>query len=78
MNRAMGAAIRARRAILKMSVDEVAEAAGMSSRTMARYLKGDTTIDFGVLVVLADVLNTSVEQLVRDAITISRESGEQN
>lgn len=71
MNRAMGAAIRSRRAIRKMTVGEVAAKADIADRTMARYLNGETALNYGVLTLIAGALGTTVEQLSRDAVTIS-------
>lgn len=68
--RAMRAALRARRAALNITVDQLAERASISHRTMDRYLNGETRLFFGALVSIAAALDTTVEQLVREAIDL--------
>lgn len=75
MNRAMRAALRARRAALGLDIKDVAERAGIPERTMSRYLNGTSELYYSVLVQIAGAMSTTVEQLARDAMRLTEDEG---
>lgn len=70
---AVRAVIRSRRAAMNLSLDDLAERAEIPRSTLKRYLHGDSRLVFGTVRALADALNISLEQLVRDAEELIRQ-----
>lgn len=64
---AVRAVIRARRSALEISVSELALRSGMSERTLARYLHGESRLVFATVVKLADGLGTTVQSIADEA-----------
>lgn len=64
---AVRAVIRGRKSKLDITVDELAERAGMSERTLARYLKGDSRLAYAGVYKLARALGTTVESIAAEA-----------
>lgn len=73
MNRAMRAAIRARQAVLNLNAVDVARRAGIPESTMSRYLNGKTSMNAGTLFRISDALDTSLEELARHAVILSKD-----
>lgn len=71
--RAIRAAIRARRAALGVTNAELAERTEIPLRTLNHYVQGDSKLYFGTLVQLAGALDTTVEAIVRDAMELTRQ-----
>ena len=71
--RAIRAAIRARRAAIGVANAELARKAGISLSTFNHYVQGDRKLYFGTLVQIAGALDTTVESLVRDATELMRQ-----
>jgi transcriptional regulator with XRE-family HTH domain len=64
---AVRAILRARRSALDISVNELAARSGMSERTLARYLHGDSRLVFASVVKIADGLGTTVQSIADEA-----------
>jgi len=62
-DRMVGARIRVRRTIMKMSTTDLAKKSGKSLSQIYRYESGDTSISTQALVKIASVLKCSVNDL---------------
>lgn len=69
--RAVRAAIRARRATLNITVEQLAERASIPHRTMDRYLNGQTRLFFSALLAIAEALDTTVVELCQEALILT-------
>lgn len=67
---AIRAAIRARRAAIGVTNAELADRAGISLRTLNHYVQGESKLYIGPLIQLAGALDTTVEELLRDALEL--------
>lgn len=63
----MAAVMSSKRALRKIHVADPAERAGVSKRTMERYLAGGGGLDYGKLTVIAKALGTTVTDLSDEA-----------
>lgn len=69
-NRAMAAVIRAKRAVRGITIADLADRAGISSRTLDRYMTGEGALNFGTLEMIARALDVAVVDLVREALDL--------
>lgn len=69
---AIRAVIRLRRDKLNLSPEELGARSGIPGRTLRRYLNGDSRLVFGTVLALANALDTTVEELIRDAMELTR------
>lgn len=67
------AALRARRAALDMTIDQLAARSGIPARSLKRYLHGDTGLYFGTVHALAKGLETSLDEITVSAQGFARE-----
>lgn len=73
LNQAMSAAIRARRAVRRITVTDLAAQVGLPVRTLTRYLSGQGALNYGTLVLIAEAMETTVESLAHDAMTMAKD-----
>lgn len=69
-NSAMAAAIRAKRAVRGITIADLADKAGISSRTLDRYMAGEGAMDFATLTMIATGLDTTVVELAQEATVL--------
>ena len=68
----IGQRIKARRLALKLTQETLSEAAEISIQHMSKIENGHTKLSLPCLIAIANVLNTTVDNLLMDSIDVSK------